>query len=70
MYDALAEVEWIRALWHEVMDRRSQVMNNARFVSEPSVLAMHKPEDEAGIAAIRVCDEQDGVHVTDAKCSL
>ena len=70
MYDALAEVEWIRALWHEVMDRRSQVMNNARFVSEPSVLAMREPEDEAGIAAIRVCDEQDGVHVTDAKCSL
>lgn len=43
------------------------MMNNARFGSEPSVLAMREPEDEAGIAAICLWDEQDGVHVTDAK---
>jgi hypothetical protein len=67
MDDALAEIEWVRALWHEVMDRNSQIMNNSRFGCEESVLVMREPDDEESVASIRLCDEQDGIHVTDAK---
>ena len=67
MDDALAEIEWIRALWHEVMDRKSMVMDNRRFGDEQSALVMREPEDADAVASIRLCDEQQGIHVTDAK---
>ena len=51
-------------------DGQAKSGDEQRPLCEWTVLAMREPEDEAGIAAIRVCDEQDGVHVTDAKCSL
>ena len=57
MYDALTEIEWIRALWHEVMDRSSQIMNNLYFGCEESILVMREPDDEESVASIRFCDE-------------
>eukprot|EP00913_Durusdinium_trenchii_P003672 g3399.t1 len=38
MDDALAEIEWIRALWHEIMDPSSCVMDRTRLGPEASVL--------------------------------
>ena len=47
MDDALAEIEWIRALWHEIMDPSSCVMDRTRLGPEASVLVMRRPEDES-----------------------
>ena len=55
MDDALAEVEWIRALWHELLDPSSCVLDGSQ---------------DFEIASIRVRDHGTGAHVTDAKACL
>ena len=67
MDDALAEIEWVRALWREVMDPRSCVLDGTRLGDEQSVLVMKMPENEDSAAAIRIADDGKGAHVTDAK---
>ena len=69
MDDALAEVEWIRALWHEVMDPNSIVSDGSRFGDEQSVLVVRQlDEDESEtVSSIRITDDSEGVHATDAK---
>ena len=70
MDDALAELEWIRALWHEVMDPSSSVMDGTRFGEEQSVLVVRiedEEEEEQNVPAIRIKDESESPHVTDAK---
>ena len=70
MDDALAEIEWVRALWHEVMDRSSVVTDGTRFGGEASALVVRLPDGESEaefVASIRVSDDSLGVHATDAK---
>ena len=67
MDDALAEIEWIRALWHEVMNMTTSVMDGTRLGDEKSVLVMKMPEDEENVRAIQIYDDGRGAHVTDAK---
>ena len=55
MDDALAELEWIRALWCEVMNKDSCVLDGARLGGDESILA------------VRVKDDEPALHVTDAK---
>ena len=68
MDDALAEVEWVRALWHEVLGPATCVMDGTRLGSEPSPMVVRLPEEEAeDVKSIRICDKRSGIHVTDAK---
>jgi len=70
MDDALAEIEWVRALWHEVLDPSTNVLDGARLGNQQSVLVMRTPEDREfseSVASIRVKDDEVGAHVTDAK---
>ena len=69
MDDALAELEWVRALWHEVMDPSSTVMDGSRFGDEQSVLVVREDEDDEieDVKAIRINDDSESPHVTDAK---
>jgi hypothetical protein len=34
MDDALAEIEWVRAMWHEVMDPRATVLDGTDLGDE------------------------------------
>ena len=70
MDDALAEIEWVRALWHEVLDPSTNVLDGTRLGDEQSVLVMRTPEDREfaeSVASVRVKDDTIGAHVTDAK---
>ena len=70
MDGALAEIEWVRALWHEVMNPASNVLDGSRLGDQQSVLVMRKPDDPEfaeSIASIQVTDKDLGAHVTDAK---
>ena len=68
MDDALGEVEWIRALWHEVMNPSSSVMDGSRLGPEPAAMVVKLPDEEPeDVRSIRVKDDHTGVHVTDAK---
>ena len=68
MDDALAEIEWLRALWHEVMDPASTVMDGSKLGNEDSILVVRLPEEEAeDVRSIRINDRATGAHVTDAK---
>ena len=55
MDDALAELEWIRALWCEILDPASCILDGARFGDNESALA------------VRQTDDSESIHVTDAK---
>ena len=67
MDDALGEVEWIRALWHEVMNPSSSVMDGSRLGPEPSAMVVKLPDEEPeDVRSIRVKDDRTGIHVTDA----
>ena len=68
MDDALGEVEWLRALWHEMLDENSSVLDGTRLCTSPSAMVLRLPEDEAEeVASVRIVDKLTGVHVTDAK---
>ena len=69
MDDALAEVEWIRALWHELLDPSSCVLDGSRLGDTESAMVVRLPEhnEDFEIASIRVKDDGTGAHVTDAK---
>ena len=70
MDDALAEIEWARALWHEVINPVSNALDGSRLGDQQSVLVMRKPDDPEfaeSIASIQVIDKDLGAHVTDAK---
>ena len=53
--DALAELEWIRALWCETLDPASCILDGTRLGDNESVLA------------VRQTDNSESIHVTDAK---
>ena len=40
MDDALAEIEWVRAMWHEVLDAKSTILDGTRLGNTESVLIM------------------------------
>ena len=68
MDDALGEIEWIRALWHEVLDKESSLMDGARLGDRESVLVVRAPDGEREeVAELMVKDQMTGAHVTDAK---
>ena len=69
MDDALAEAEWLRALWHELLDEHSTVLDGSRLGSSESLMVVRLPEGEEpeDVASIRVIDKMTGAHVTDAK---
>ena len=67
MDDALAEVEWVRAMWHEALDPSSSVLDGTRLGDEQSLLVMRMPEDEEKAKSIHIQDKEFGIHVTDAK---
>ena len=68
MDDARGEVEWVRALWHEVMNPTSNVMDGSRLGDESSAMVVRLPDDEEeSVRSIRIRDEESGAHVTDAK---
>ena len=69
MDDALAEAEWLRALWHELLDEYSTVLDGSRLGSSESLMVVRLPEGEEpeDVASIRVIDKMTGAHVTDAK---
>ena len=68
MDDVLAEVEWLRALWNEVLNPASNVMDGTRLGDQESALVVRLPEEEdEQVRSIRVIDEGTGAHVTDAK---
>ena len=67
MDDALAEVEWVRAMWHEALDPSSSVRDGTRLGDEQSLLVMRMPEDEEKAKSIHIQDKEFGIHVIDAK---
>ena len=70
MDDALAEVEWVRALWHKVMNPASSVLDGTRLGDQQSALVMRCPDDKEfseWAASIQIVDNGLGAHVTDAK---
>ena len=68
MDDALAEIEWVRALWHEVMNPATNVLDGSRLGDQQSVLVLRQPnEDDETVRSIRISDTDSGAHVTDAK---
>ena len=68
MDDALGEIEWIRALWHEVLDKESSLMDGTRLGDRESVLVVRAPDGEREeVAELMVKDQMTGAHVTDAK---
>ena len=71
MDDALAEIEWVRALWHEVMNPATNVLDGSRLGDQQSVLVLRQPnEDDETVRSIRISDTDSKAHVTDAKSSL
>eukprot|EP00435_Cladocopium_sp_Y103_P060316 s936_g22.t1 len=70
MDDALAEVEWVRALWHEVMNPATSVLDGTRLGDQQSALVMRCPDDKEfseRALSIKIVDDDLGAHVTDAK---
>ena len=68
MDDALAEVEWVRALWHEVLDPSTSVLDGTRLGDAESAMVLRLPEHEdESVASVRITDQATGAHVTDAK---
>ena len=71
MDDALAEIEWVRALWHEVMNPATNMLDGSRLGDQQSVLVLRQPnEDDETVRSIRISDTDSKAHVTDAKSSL
>ena len=68
MDDALAEAEWLQALWHELLDESSNVLDGSRLGNSETLMVVRLPEDEPeDVASIRIVDRMTGAHVTDAK---
>lgn len=63
-------LQWVRALWHEVMNPASSVLDGTRLGDQQSALVMRCPDDEEfseWAASIQIVDNGLGAHVTDAK---